>query len=345
MLSFAQSTALLQSERGTGLQSQERVTRAKASVSPASRLDVSKSVDPACQPLLGPLLEHAPDAAFIIDAQGMIRFGNAALERLSGHKLGDLVGRSLSLLLPEPVAAQHGGDLAGYCLGADLPGAPGSLREAYLRDQAGHLIPIGFKAVELSGGERLVGAFMTDLRPRKMLEAENTTLRTRLEVEALSDPLTGLPNRRAFDAEAVRTMARAQRDGTQTLFALLDVDHFKDVNAHHGQAVGDAVLKKLSHSVQSSMRATDLLARFDGDSFGWLLPRITVEQAEPAVERIRAVVAAAETMASNGTGIAVTVSAGLTLLDPAHKLNASLEHAETALRRAKAQGTSRVVVY
>ena len=308
----------------------------------ASRPEVSKGVDPACQPVLGQLLEHAPDAAFIIDAQGLIRFGNAALERLSGHKLGDLVGRSLGLLLPEPVAAQHGGDLAAYCLGAGLP-------KAFLRDHAGHLIPIGFKAVELTadtpGHERLVGAFMTDLRPRKLLEAENTTLRTRLEVEALSDPLTGLPNRRAFDAEAVRTMARAQRDGTQTLFALLDIDDFKDVNERHGQAVGDAVLKKLSHSVQSSMRATDLLARFGGDSFGWLLPRITVEQAEPAVERIRAVVAAAETMASNGTGIAMTVSAGLALLDPGQPLNASLERAETALRRAKAQGTSRVVVY
>ena len=332
-----------------GLRSRERVTRPKASVRGASRPEVSKGVDPACQPVLGQLLEHAPDAAFIIDAQGLIRFGNAALERLSGHKLGDLVGRSLGLLLPEPVAAQQGGDLAAYCLGTDLTVAPGWMREAVLRDHAGHLIPIGFKAVELTadtpGGERLVGAFMTDLRPRKLLEAENTTLRTRLEVEALSDPLTGLPNRRAFDAEAVRTMARAQRDGTQTLFALLDIDDFKDVNERHGQAVGDAVLKKLSHSVQSSMRATDLLARFGGDSFGWLLPRITVEQAEPAVERIRAVVAAAETMASNGTGIAMTVSAGLALLDPGQPLNASLERAETALRRAKAQGTSRVVVY
>lgn len=317
----------------------------------AARLDFAETIDPACLPLLGKLLEHSVDAALIIDHSGTIRFGNPALERLSGHALGELVGRPFGLLLPEPVAAQHGADIAAYCLGAEAISAP---RELLLRDGAGRLIPVGFKAVELSAGlqtgpgpahDRLIGAFISDLRPRKLLEAENTTLRTRLEVEALSDPLTGLPNRRAFDAEAVRTMARAQRDGTQTLFALLDVDHFKDINESQGQAIGDAVLKKLSHSVQSSMRATDLLARFGGDAFGWLLPRITVEQAEPAVERIRAVVAAAETMVSNGTGIAVTISAGLTLLDPGQPLNASLERAEAALRRAKAQGHSRVIVH
>ena len=302
--------------------------------------------DNACFPVLGLLLEHSLEAALVIDEHGTIRFANAALEKLSGYKIADLLGQSVNLLLPEPLAAEHDGYVQKYCQNPGSSPILGRVREVTLSDRDDRAIPIELKAVDLGAeqGERFLGAFMTDLRVRRALEKENQTLLARLEQEALTDQLTGLSNRRAFDAEAVRAMARAVRDGTQTLMAVLDIDHFKGINERFGRAGGDAVLKTLARSVQVAMRAGDYFARIGGEEFGWLLPRVTIEQAVPAVERIREAVATTETSLAGRQGITVTISAGLTLLDPNQPLVASLERADAALRKAKDQGRNRLVV-
>jgi diguanylate cyclase (GGDEF)-like protein/PAS domain S-box-containing protein len=298
-------------------------------------------------PLFAVLLEHSREAALVIDQYCVIRFANPAFERLSGHKITELIGQPLTPLLPDSIAEEHGDLVRQYCQEPGHSAVLGRIRELSLRHRDDHLIPVELKAVDLGidNDERFLGAFMTDLRPRQALEAENRTLLARLEQEALTDTLTGLPNRRAFDAEAVRAMARAQRDGSRALLAILDIDHFKDINDRYGHAVGDIVLKTLARSLQVSMRVADFVARIGGEEFGWLLPNITTEQAVPAVERIRQAVAATEIGAAGRPGISVTISAGLTLLDPAVPLTVSFERANSALRKAKDQGRNRLVVH
>jgi|HubBroStandDraft_1064217.scaffolds.fasta_scaffold00032_78 diguanylate cyclase (GGDEF)-like protein/PAS domain S-box-containing protein len=297
-------------------------------------------------PVLGLLFEHSPDAALVVDESCVIRFANPALERLSGYPIADLVGQPLNRLLPEPIASQHDALVLQYSQHPGSSAILGRVREVTLRDRAGRLIPIDLKAVDLGvgGDERFFGAFMIDLQARKALEAEIQTLHARLEQEALTDALTGLPNRRAFDAEAIRAMARAQRDGTQTLCAILDIDHFGALKERLGGSAADGVLRILARSVQVAMRATDFFARIGSEEFGWLLPRITIEQAVPAVERIREAVATTEMSLAGRSGITVTISAGLTLLDPTQPLAASLERAGAALHRAKEQGLNRLIV-
>ena len=298
---------------------------------------------PAPSPLPGfaPMLEHSLDAVVVVEASGVIRFANRALERLSGYSVADLVGQPLALLLPEPLAAGPNGNDRRV---------PAEIREVMLRDRDERLVPVALKAVDLGAGEgdesaeRFFGAFLSDLRVRKALEDENRTLLARLEQEALIDSLTGLPNRRAFEAEAVRAMARAARDGTKTLFAILDIDHFQGINTRFGHAAGDAVLKTLARSVQVAMRAGDFFARIGGEEFGWLLPGITIEQAVPAVERIRGAVASTETSLAGHKGITMTISAGLTLLEPTQPLTISLGRADAALHQAKTEGRNRLVV-
>ncbi len=119
------------------------------------------------------------------------------------------------MLLPEPFAAEHDEHLRRYCQNPGSSAILGRVREMILRDRDERLVHVALKAIDLGQtqqgdepGERFFGAFLTDLRMRKALETENQTLLARLEQEALIDPLTGLPNRRAFDAEAVRAMAR-----------------------------------------------------------------------------------------------------------------------------------------
>jgi diguanylate cyclase (GGDEF)-like protein/PAS domain S-box-containing protein len=300
-------------------------------------------------PILGltPLLDHSPEAILVVDDTYAIRFANPALERLSGYTAEQLLGQPVTLLLPAPIAhdqewqIEHQGEYSSFSA------ALGQTREAILRHRNNGQVPVALQAVDLGAeqGQRLFGAFLSDLRRLRALETANQTLQARLELEALTDPLTGLPNRRAFDIEAVRSMARAQRDGTKTLFALLDIDGFKAINDDFGPAAGEAVLRTLARSMQLAMRADDYLARIGGEEFGWLLPRLTVEQAVPAVERIREAVANTETSVAGNRGIAMTVSAGLTLLDSKLPLSVSLERADNALSKAKAQGRNRLVVW
>jgi diguanylate cyclase (GGDEF)-like protein/PAS domain S-box-containing protein len=292
--------------------------------------------------MLSLLLEHSRDAALVIDQNGVIRYAGPALRHLSGYKSADLIGHKLGLLLPEPDDQA----VLDYFRQASGATALGRSREISLRDAAGHVIPVDLKPVDLGEEQelRLFGAFLTDLRARKALEAENQALHARLEHEALTDGQTGLPNRRAFDAEAIRAMARAQRDESRTLFALMEIDDFKAITAQFGPSGHDAVLKTFARSVLAAMRATDFFARIDGAEFGWLLPRITIEQAVPAVNRIRQAVAATEMSLAGRPGITVTISAGLTLLDPAQPLSASFERAAAALHAAKEQGRNRLIV-
>lgn len=102
------------------------------------------------------------------------------------------------------------------------------------------------------------------------------------ELEALSttDELTGLPNRRAFEAFMANDLARATRDGHGGTLAFLDLDRFKAINDRHGHAAGDAVLCQLALRLQPAARTTDCLARLHGDEFVLAMPGATRDQAE-----------------------------------------------------------------
>ena len=110
------------------------------------------------------------------------------------------------------------------------------------------------------------------------------------ELEALSttDELTGLPNRRAFEAFMAADLARAGRDGHGGTLAFLDLDRFKAINDRHGHAAGDAVLCQIALRLRPAARATDCLARLHGDEFVLAMPGATREQAETRLSELAA---------------------------------------------------------
>ena len=125
---------------------------------------------------------------------------------------------------------------------------------------------------------RLVGGWVERERLVEQLRAANATLANL----ALTDPLTGLPNRRAIVEELGRLLARAKRDGNKVLVGLVDMDGFKAVNDTYGHKVGDQLLTEAARRMREALRATDLVGRIGGDEFVVLAPGPNEEGAHDA---------------------------------------------------------------
>jgi len=281
--------------------------------------------------LFARLLDGAPDAAIIIDQDGAIGYLNGAMQALSGHTQNELIGQPLGRLLP-----------AGLGATATMPA---EVRECALRERGGALIPVELKALDLGveAGVHYLGGWLVDLRARRAEQENTAALLAQLELEAMTDPLTALPNRRAYDAELARVAARSRRNRSPISVGVADIDHFKHVNDTYGHPVGDLVLCEVGKAIERAARGTDFVARTGGEEFGMLFPDTAIEMAGLVAERMRQAVEATCVTAPDGACIRVTISIGLTPLAPEAAPDAALACADGALYQAKDQGRNRVV--
>jgi diguanylate cyclase (GGDEF)-like protein len=130
-----------------------------------------------------------------------------------------------------------------------------------------------------------------ELVTRVRLEREQQrtgVLLARLERLSHEDPLTGLANRRRWDAELDNACAEARRDGTPLALVLVDLDRFKTVNDRHGHAGGDEALRQVAAVLGARVRGGDLVARLGGDELGVLMPGATLDRAAALAESLRA---------------------------------------------------------
>jgi diguanylate cyclase (GGDEF)-like protein len=154
--------------------------------------------------------------------------------------------------------------------------------------------------------------------------------------QALQDPLTGLPNRRALD-ERLRTLA-SSADAQPLAVALVDLDGFKDVNDRHSHAEGDDVLRVVASTLRDALRGDDIVARYGGDEFIVLLPGAPVSAAKQALGRAVTRVASLPYHLSHG----VTLSVGLVSLRPQERAEQVLSRADAAMYQAKRGGGNQV---
>jgi two-component system cell cycle response regulator len=174
------------------------------------------------------------------------------------------------------------------------------------------------------------------------LREENARLLTELQRQSLTDALTGLGNRRAFDQAMRQEVARAQRYDLRLCLAILDLDHFKRINDTHGHAAGDAVLAAFARRLSRLARDSDRLFRHGGEEFAALLT--DTEHAGGVAFARRAVEATgAQPLTAGEVRLSVTCSAGVAELS-AHDGtgDAMLRSADAALYSAKRAGRNRV---
>ena len=172
----------------------------------------------------------------------------------------------------------------------------------------------------------------------------NARLRESLRRQSVLDPLTGLFNRRHFDAALKRELARARRKNVPVSLVLVDIDHFKRVNDDYGHAVGDAVLRTIAQQLRLGIREGDIACRYGGEEMVLLLPECSAADAGRRAEVIRVALAAITPNPEGEGPERVTASFGVAAY-PVHAQDAEALFwaADKALYRAKQYGRNRVV--
>ncbi|MBT9596003.1 MAG: GGDEF domain-containing protein [Vitreoscilla sp.] len=157
------------------------------------------------------------------------------------------------------------------------------------------------------------------------------------------DALTGLPNRRSFEAALGREIDRVARSGEPALLLLLDIDHFKRVNDTHGHSVGDLVIQAVADALRDSVRPMDLPARVGGEEFAIILPNCPPAFGETVAERVRHRIENKIIRFGPSQTLGVTVSIGGAYAPQWVRSTAGIwvERADLQLYRAKAEGRNR----
>jgi len=157
------------------------------------------------------------------------------------------------------------------------------------------------------------------------------------------DPLTGLFNRRQFEASLDSEIDRVARSGESALLLLLDIDHFKRVNDTYGHAAGDVVIRRIGRALLECVRPMDTVARLGGEEFGAVLPNCPASFGQTVADRVRQAIESTVIVAAPDQHITVTVSVGGAFAPQWVRSSSHLwmERADQQLYRAKAAGRNR----
>jgi len=171
--------------------------------------------------------------------------------------------------------------------------------------------------------------------------------RQKLQVQAATDELTGLWNRRKFQFFLEREVRRVERYRGKLALAVLDIDRFKFINDTYGHAFGDEVLAAIAKLLRDKTRPSDIVARYGGEEFVILMPRTTVRDALVPAERLRQAIEKYRFQRAEEDFIFVTASFGLAELDLDAEdiMDTLIVRADEAMYRAKESGRNRVVLW
>ena len=166
-----------------------------------------------------------------------------------------------------------------------------------------------------------------------------------IRAESLTDPLTGLGNRKYFDRMIAAAVQHALANNEPLSLLLFDIDHFKSFNDSYGHLTGDQVLRLVGMSLKQTIKGQDVTARYGGEEFAVLLPNTALRQALTVADHIRRAVMAKE-LKKKSTGEIlgrVTISVGVSMLKSDDDTDALIERADACLYAAKRAGRNRVI--
>ncbi|MEN3792726.1 EAL domain-containing protein [Fulvimarina sp. MAC3] len=298
------------------------------------RVEAARLADVEASQRFESIATTSPDAIVIANASNEIVAWNAGAERLFGYSSSEVLGQCLTLIVPPAMRSAHSEGFRRVAAGgaAKLIGQSAKVT-ACRRD--GSEFPIELSLSQwMERGEHRFGAIMRDMSERVETEA-------RLLEAALTDPLTGLANRGAFNERLDEILAAGRRAN----LLLIDLDGFKDVNDTLGHPVGDAVLVEVARRIQECTGQFGFCARMGGDEFVVIMEDIANPmdahwQGETLIDAIEVAIPA--------SGALVTISASVGIACTGHDgadAGVLVANADLALYRAKRDGRGRTRLF
>ena len=212
------------------------------------------------------LVHNAATLTMLVRSDGTITSVSAAVTRLLGHDPEAVTGRPLASLVAEEDHAALDDAIAKAISGSSAGG--GTVVEVSLRSRDERTVPYELTLVSLLDDPTVEGLVVSGHDITRLRAAQES-----LAELAHFDPLTGLPNRRAFEADLERHWNLARHDAVESYVLVADLDGFKALNDRHGHAAGDAALREFASTLRLAARESDVVARLGGDEFAIILAR------------------------------------------------------------------------
>ena len=281
------------------------------------------------------LAQNAWDVIWTMGLDGSITYVSPAVERVRGFTPEEAMTQTLEEIHPPETAAKVGkyfADLfAAIADGIEIP-VYRAEHEYYRKDgsiMTGELQVIPH--VDVDGNVVEILGVTRDISERKRFEAELTRL-------AITDPLTGLWNRRHTGELLAADLEQAERHAQPLTLLMVDIDHFKSINDTHGHQTGDLVLIEVAHRLLESIRTTDVVGRWGGEEFVILLRYCSLPDGIAIAEKLRRRIADTPI----GPLMSVSVSIGVAAMQADDDLTSWLAQADSALYEAKRAGRNAV---
>lgn len=244
------------------------------------------------------IIEAATDAIFSTSPDGVIESWNGGAEALFGYSAQEAIGTHVLRLVPRENRREALGLLRKVA-----GGEPVASIEARRLARDGDVHDVSLSGAPMRNGDGPpvgIAIVIRDISSRKRLEHE-------LREMALRDPLTGLYNRRHFEAELDRQLALAKRNGRGGAVLVMDLDNFKTVNDSFGHGAGDEMLRGVASVLSQRLRGSDLIARIGGDEFAAILPDVDADHAAAVARGLEARIRAL----SGGSGGTISTAASI----------------------------------
>jgi len=285
------------------------------------------------------VLDHLAEGVYFVDTERRILYWNHAAEVLTGYPAAEVVGSLCYDKILNHVNQRLEPLCDDHCPLVHAIQSGGMICErAFLHHKNGHRVAVNIKVNPVTDETgKVIGAveIFSDATPYLEQETLNRELQRLIRI----DPLTKVPNRRAFLESVQQEFLRYRRYGTPFSVIFTDIDFFKDVNDRFGHKVGDATLQWFAQKLASGLRRVDTVSRFGGEEFLMLLPATSAEPASNTAEKLRRLIAHRP---CPETGQILTASFGVATVEAEDSPESLIERADRGLYRSKKTGRNRV---